>query len=93
MMHAGDAREGTNIDTPGAGQGLAICAECHFRSHSTTFKVGAQDVDGSRLVNFAPDVQPYPLVGGKISWTANPAGGGSCTLTCHGQPHDNLSYN
>jgi predicted CXXCH cytochrome family protein len=89
----GDATKGTNIDTPGAGQGNALCAECHFRTHSTTFKVAPQSVDGSRLVNFAPDVLPYPLVGGKISWTANATSGGTCTLTCHGQPHDNVSYN
>jgi predicted CXXCH cytochrome family protein len=93
MLNKGDATIGTNIDTPGAGQGLAICAECHFRSHSTTFKVGTQAVPGSRLVNFAPDVTPYPAVGGTISWTPNATGGGSCTLTCHGKSHDNISYN
>jgi predicted CXXCH cytochrome family protein len=93
MLNKGDAKMGTNIDTPGAGQGLAICAECHFRSHSTTFKVGTQAVPGSRLVNFAPDVTPYPAVGGTISWTPNATGGGSCTLTCHGKSHDNISYN
>jgi predicted CXXCH cytochrome family protein len=92
MMKAGDATKGTNIDAAGAGQGLAICAECHFRSHSTTFKVGSQAVTGSRLVNFAPDVTPYPAVNGTISWTTGVAGGGSCTLTCHGKGHDNLSY-
>jgi predicted CXXCH cytochrome family protein len=93
MMSAGDATKGTNIDTAGAGQGLAICAECHFRSHSTTFKVTPQTVGGSRLVNFAPDVLPYPAIGGTISWTPNTTGGGSCTLTCHGKEHNNLSYN
>jgi predicted CXXCH cytochrome family protein len=93
MMTAGDATKGSNIDTSGAGQGLAICAECHFRSHSTTFKVGSQEVDGSRLVNFAPDVTPYPAIGGTISWTPNATGGGSCTLTCHGKTHNNVSYN
>jgi predicted CXXCH cytochrome family protein len=95
MMSAGDASKGTDIDTSGAGQGLAICAECHFRSHSTTFKVGSQAVDGSRLVNFAPDVTPaadptHP--GGVISWTPNLTGGGSCTLTCHGVAHNAWQY-
>ena len=33
---------GTDIDTAGDGQGNAICAECHFRLHSTTNKVGTQ---------------------------------------------------
>jgi predicted CXXCH cytochrome family protein len=90
---AGIGDGATDIDTAGAGRGNALCAECHFRTHSTTFKVGTQAVPGSRLVNFAPDVTPYPAVGGTISWTPNATGGGSCTLTCHGEPHDNVSYN
>ena len=90
---AGIGTGGTDIDTADAGQGNALCAECHFRLHSTTFKVGTQAVPGSRLVNFAPDVTPYPADGGTISWTPNANGGGSCTLTCHGKSHDNLSYN
>ena len=90
---AGIGTGSTNIDTAGAGQGNALCAECHFRLHSTTFKVGTQAVPGSRLVNFAPDVTPYPADGGTISWTPNATGGGSCTLICHGKSHDNLSYN
>jgi predicted CXXCH cytochrome family protein len=90
---AGIGAGGTSIDAAGAGQGNALCAECHFRLHSTTFKVGTQAVPGSRLVNFAPDVTPYPAAGGTISWTPNATSGGSCTLTCHGKSHDNLSYN
>jgi len=90
---AGMGAGGTDIDTANAGQGNALCAECHFRTHATTFKVGTQAVPGSRLVNFAPDVTPYPAVGGTISWTPNATGGGSCTLTCHGKSHDNISYN
>lgn len=92
---AGKGAGGTgsmDIDTAGAGQGNALCAECHFRLHSTTFKVGTQAVPGSRLVNFAPDVTPFPAVGGTISWTPNATGGGSCTLTCHGKAHNNVSY-
>jgi len=80
---------GTDIDTPGAGQGNAICAECHFRLHSTTNKVGTQAVPGSRLVNFAPNVQPN---GTTLSWTQGTTGSGSCTLTCHGAPHNGYSY-
>ena len=78
-----------DIDTPGAGGGNAICAECHFRLHSTTNKVGAQVVGGTRLVNFAPDVKPY---NGVISWTPGATGRGSCTLTCHGVTHTPRAY-
>jgi predicted CXXCH cytochrome family protein len=81
---------GNSIDTPGDGQGNAICAECHFRLHSTTFQVPGQTLDGSRLVNFSPNVQPN-VPGEKISWTPS-ATGGSCTLTCHGHEHAGSTY-
>ncbi|MHB8275472.1 MAG: cytochrome c3 family protein [Dermatophilaceae bacterium] len=81
----GEGSGGTDIDTPGAGGGNAICAECHFRLHSTTYKNGTQTVPGSRLVSFAPNVQPN---GGTLSWTPGATGSGSCTLTCHGESHD-----
>jgi predicted CXXCH cytochrome family protein len=87
---AGKGDGSTTIDKAGDGQGNAICAECHFRIHSTTNKV-PQAVDGSHLVNFAPNVQPTVLDGG-ISWTSGTAGGGSCTLTCHGYTHNALKY-
>jgi predicted CXXCH cytochrome family protein len=80
---------GTDIDKAGDGQGNAICAECHFRIHSTTDKVGPQVIPGSRLLNFAPNVQPSS---GTLSWTPGATGGGSCTLTCHGYTHDALTY-
>jgi predicted CXXCH cytochrome family protein len=82
---------GTNIDTPGAGGSNALCAECHFRLHSTTNKVAGQTVPGTRLVNFAPNVQPL-VAGGTLSWTQGTTGSGSCTLTCHGQKHDGFGY-
>jgi hypothetical protein len=78
---------GTDIDTAGDGQGNALCAECHFRIHSTTNKVG--EAGGSRLVNFAPNVQPN---GTTLSWTTTTTGSGSCTLTCHGEPHSGYNY-
>ncbi|MHB8187258.1 MAG: cytochrome c3 family protein [Dermatophilaceae bacterium] len=78
-----------SIDTPGAGRGNALCAECHFRIHSTTYKDGTQTISGSRLVNFAPDVQPNSNYG-TIKWTSNGTGHGSCTLTCHGKQHDSM---
>jgi len=80
---------GTDIDTPGDGGGNAICAECHFRIHSTTNKVGSQVIDGSRLVNFAPNVTG---AGRTFNWTAGANGGGSCTLTCHGHGHSDAPY-
>jgi predicted CXXCH cytochrome family protein len=85
----GGGSAGTDIDTPGAGDGNAICAECHFRLHSTTNKVGTQTVSGSRLVNFAPNVQSSS---GRLAWTSTGTGSGSCTLTCHGKSHDGKSY-
>jgi hypothetical protein len=86
---AGKGSGGTDIDTPGAGQGNAICAECHFRLHSTTFQVPGQSIDGSRLVNFAPDVTPS---GGRLAWTPGAPGDNSCTLTCHGHQHEGSTY-
>jgi predicted CXXCH cytochrome family protein len=80
---------GTDIDTPGAGEGKAICAECHFRLHSTTNKVGTQTIPGTGLVNFAPNVSANPAaIGNKFEWKSTGTGSGSCTLTCHGEPHD-----
>ena len=87
---AGKGARGTDIDIPGDGQGNAICAECHFRLHSTTNKVGGQVVPGSRLVNFAPNVLPNGA--GTLSWTPSTSGGGSCTLTCHGYEHKASNY-
>jgi predicted CXXCH cytochrome family protein len=80
---------GTNIDQPGAGQGNAICAECHFRLHSTKNKL-PQDVDGSRLVNFAPNVLPNGLT--TPQWKFTVTGSGSCNLTSHGHQHDDSPY-
>jgi hypothetical protein len=79
------------IDTPGAGGGNAICAECHFRQHSTTFKDSTvpQTVPGSGLVSFAPNVQAY---NGVRSWAPSTLGRGSCTLTCHGITHTPRNY-
>jgi len=86
---AGKGAAGTDIDKPGDGQGNAICAECHFRIHSATNKVGSQVVPGTRLVNFAPNVLPEA---GTLSWTPGATSGGSCTLTCHDHEHTNAGY-
>lgn len=72
-----------NIDQPGAGRGVAICAECHFRIHSTTYRVGTQPAY-PRLVNFAPNV-----TAGSTPWNQT---GKSCTLTCHGVQHWYRTY-
>jgi len=80
---------GTDIDVSGDGQGNAICAECHFRIHSTTNKVG--EPGGSRLVNFAPNVESLGTA--TPSWTRNTTTGiASCTLTCHGEDHSGAEY-
>ncbi len=86
---AGVGSGGTDIDTPGAGQGNALCSECHFRLHSTTYAVGSQSIPGTRLVSFAPNVTPNA---GVISWAPGATGHGSCTLTCHGVAHNGWSY-
>jgi hypothetical protein len=78
-----DTSTSYNIDQPGAGRGYAICAECHFRIHSTAYRVGSQPAY-PRLVNFAPNVTV-----GATPWDQT---GKSCTLTCHGKPHDGESY-
>jgi predicted CXXCH cytochrome family protein len=78
---------GTDIDVDGAGAGNALCAECHFRIHGSSDPVDGQ-ADNTRLVNFAPNVQPYR---GVLSWTGTSTGG-SCTLICHGITHSNWSY-
>jgi len=85
---AGKGSGGTDIDTAGAGQGNSLCAECHFRIHSTTYKVGTQALTGTKLVNFAPNV----IANGSITWTSTGIGQGSCTLTCHGKSHNNQGY-
>jgi hypothetical protein len=82
---------GTDIDVAGDGQGNAICAECHFRLHSTALAYDGDGVDrgigNSRLVNFAPNVLANA---GDLVWAAGPSG--SCTLTCHGESHGDVGY-
>ena len=84
---ASEGTGGQDIEGPGDGQGNAICAECHYRTHGTTDAVNGQ-APAARLVNFAPNVTGFR---GVISWTGT-ATGGSCTLVCHGRNHNNLGY-
>jgi predicted CXXCH cytochrome family protein len=83
---------GTTVDEDGAGRGIAICAECHFRTHSTAYPVDGQE-SNERLVNFAPNVRPYegpdPTYAGKLEFNL---GSQSCTLTCHGVNHEGWTY-
>jgi predicted CXXCH cytochrome family protein len=80
---------GTDIDDVNAGQGNAVCSECHFRTHGTALAIGGQ-TPAKGLVNFAPDVRPY---NGKLSFVpATPTSYGSCTLTCHGRAHNGYVY-
>lgn len=86
---AGKGPGGTDIDTAGAGEGNAICAECHFRTHGTAAAYNAGDRSNPRLVNFAPDVTPNAK--GVLAFTLT-ATGGTCSLTCHGKDHDGATY-
>lgn len=89
-LNAWTSDAGTSIDTAGAGEGLALCSECHFRTHSTALAYQAGDTSptarstgSAGLVDFAPNVT------GPRSWTGpNSNGLGSCTLTCHGFAHN-----
>ena len=87
----GSTALGLDIDTPGAGQGNAVCAECHFRIHGTALAYNAGDRANPRLVNFSPNVLPTTGTGGTIRFTKT-ANGGSCTLICHGETHNNEGY-
>jgi hypothetical protein len=81
---------GTDIDEAGVGAGLAVCAECHYRIHSTTFAVNGQPA-GSRLVNFAPNVTAP--TGGSLDWVVKtPTLDGTCALKCHSKGHIPKAY-
>ncbi len=84
----GDPAASLDINTPGAGPGKAICAECHFETHSTKLAPWAANQNYSRGVNFAPNVQPsagelYPF------WDPSSS---TCTLTCHTVDHNSYGY-
>jgi predicted CXXCH cytochrome family protein len=76
---------GRDIDTAGAGQGNALCSECHFRIHGNAYPVSGQ-TPTTRLVNFAPDVLPYL---GVLEFDSTAQ---TCTLTCHGKAHTGFGY-
>ena len=82
---------GLDIDTPGAGQGNARCAECHFDSHGTTTQPTTQKLTGEGLVVFGPNVLPSKSMGGVPTFTKT-ATTATCTLTCHGKDHQEARY-
>ena len=82
------ARAAPTSTRPAQGGGNAICAECHFRTHGTAQAVNPDDRSNPRLVNFAPNVEPF---NGVLEYTKT-ATGGSCTLVCHGKAHDHEAY-
>ncbi len=88
---SGKGSGGLDIDTPGAGQGNARCAECHFDSHGTTTQPTSQKLTGDRLVVFGPNVQPSKMMGGVPTFTKT-ATTSTCTLTCHGKDHQEARY-
>jgi predicted CXXCH cytochrome family protein len=87
MTALGDGADGARgttgtIDTPGAGPGNALCAECHFRPHSTQ----STPTQYAGLVAFAPTVTANTDSTGPL-WIRSTEDSGSCTLTCHGHEH------
>ncbi len=86
----GDGGASTDIDTPGAGQGNAICSECHYRMHGQG-RNARGNASGSRLVNFAPNVTASS--GGQLKWEFDQqTQKGQCYLTCHGKDHNPEEY-
>ena len=81
---------GTSIDNPGDGSGNALCAECHFRPHSTAFPTNAQ-TSNTHLVSFSPNVQAFGP-GNTSPIFVSSANGGSCALLCHGHEHSGETY-
>ncbi len=94
---SGNGINTTDINTPNAGRGNAICAECHYRSHSTTTELSvgtqssAQTLSGRGLVSFSPNVVGSGT-GAKPTFNSNTPGSGTCTLVCHGYTHDGKGY-
>ncbi|MBI2528389.1 MAG: cytochrome c3 family protein [Candidatus Rokubacteria bacterium] len=78
-----------SLDTPGngrAGQGNAVCKECHYTLHGTRLTYHEANRSYSRLVSFSPSISG-PGGTGAPSWT-----GKSCSLRCHGKAHSPKTY-
>ncbi|MBI5033158.1 MAG: hypothetical protein HZB51_21775 [Chloroflexi bacterium] len=81
----GRSGSSTDIDTPGAGPGRSICAECHYRVHGQGINAPGNP-SGSRLVNFAPNVT---AANGQLKWDPTTR---TCYMTCHGDSHNPERY-
>lgn len=75
-----------DINTPGAGQGNAICRECHYNTHGTRAAPFSGNRTYARGVNYAPNVQG-PGGTGQPTWAT-----GSCQVRCHGKNHNPETY-
>jgi hypothetical protein len=80
---------GVDIDNLGAGEGNAICAECHFNLHSTSSAPYAGNRNYTRGVNFAPNVEPRTGLGNP-QWSGPSSR--TCALVCHGEDHNGDTY-
>jgi hypothetical protein len=77
----GEGNGGVDIETPGDGQGNALCAECHYNIHGTP-------ASERGLVQFAPDVVASPTRG-TIEWNQDAQ---TCTLMCHDKDHVDFTF-
>ncbi len=81
---------GLDIDVPGDGPGNATCAECHFRTHGTALAVNGQAAGhGPRELR---SQRPAHARRPRASCRPRPTTMGTCTLTCHGKPHNAYGY-
>ena len=79
-----------DVDTPSggmAGQGNAICKECHYTTHSTALTYNTNARSNEHLVSFSPSISGRLGTGAPV-WNAATR---TCTVTCHGESH-NESY-
>ena len=89
---SGKGSGGQDISVAGAGQGNAICRECHYNTHGTRGAPWSGNATYTRGVNFSPNIvgaggtgQPTWAPGGTV-------GTGSCRLSCHGMNHAPETY-
>ncbi|MBI5488718.1 MAG: CxxxxCH/CxxCH domain-containing protein [Deltaproteobacteria bacterium] len=72
-----------------AGQGNAVCKECHYNIHGNRSSGWASDRTYQRLVNFAPSVSGPAGDAADPTWNRT---GRSCTLRCHNFSHNPENY-